>query len=227
VYETLKGAGAVSYRTVSPSRSAVVLFDMLNYAVRRDTDADRARLDPVVANCMRLRAAAESAGMPSFFAKADHRPDGRDIGERYSDVGHDMQPWPDPEQRRRPHTANVAGSRGADVIDELRPTADDDYVVPKHRWSAFFQTHLELSLRSRRIDTIVLCGGATEIGIASTAYAARDLDFDLVVVRDATTTSRPAVHDLYMDGVFPRFARVRTTDEVLAMIERGSREEHQ
>jgi nicotinamidase-related amidase len=143
-----------------------------------------------------------------------------DVGERYSDVGHDMQPWPDPDVRRRPHTRNVAGSFGAQIVDELRP-APDDYVIAKHRWSALFQTHLELSLRSRGIDTIVLCGGATEIGIASTAYAARDLDFDLVIVRDACTSARTAAHDMLMESVFPRFARVRTTDEVLSMIARA------
>ena len=212
------------YATITPSRTGLVFFDMLNYAVKRETAADRARLDPVVANCVRLREVADRRGMAVIYPKADHRPDGRDIGERYSDVGHDMQPWPDPEQRRRPHTSNVAGSAGAEVIDELRPTPDD-YLIPKHRWSAFHQTKLELSIRSRGIDTVILCGGATEIGIASTAYAARDLDIDLVVVRDATTTSRLAVHDLFMDGVFPRFTRVRTTDEVIAMIERGSAEE--
>jgi nicotinamidase-related amidase len=145
-----------------------------------------------------------------------------DIGERYSDVGHDLQPWPDPEVRRRPHTKNVAGSYGAEIVAELRPEPDD-YVIGKHRWSAFFQTHLELSLRSRGIDTIVLCGGATEIGIASTAYAARDLDFDLVVASDACTSPRAAAHELFMTTVFPRFARVRTTDEVIAMIERSPR----
>jgi nicotinamidase-related amidase len=209
----------MSYAVIEPRRTALLLFDLLNYA--RETEADRVRMAPVIAHAIRLRTLAREVGMPTFYTVADHRPDGADVGERYSDVGHDLQPWDDPEIRRRPHTKNVAGSFGAKVVDELRPEPDD-YVIAKHRWSAFFQTHLELSLRSRRIDTMILCGGATEIGIASTAYAARDLDYDLVIVRDACSSPRRVAHDLFMDVVFPRFARVRTTDEVTSMIERSN-----
>ena len=76
---------------------------------------------------------------------------------------------------------------------------------------------MELSLRSRGIDTIVLCGGAIDVGIVSTAYQARDLDFNPVIVRDACT-GRPEVFDVCMDQMFPRMARVRTTEQVLQMM---------
>ena len=61
----------------------------------------------------------------------------------------------------------------AQVIDELAQAAED-YLIPKYRWSAFFQTYLDLALRTRKVGTLILCGSSTEIGIASTAYAARD-----------------------------------------------------
>jgi len=211
----------VGYDAISPSITGLVLFDMLNYAVKEGSAEDRRRLEPVVTNCVRLRSVARETGIAVIYPKADHRPDGRDIGARYSDVGHDMQPWADPEIRLRPHKSNTAGSWGAEVIDELAPEPGD-YLIPKHRWSALFQTKMELSLRSRGICVLLLCGGATEIGIASTAYAARDLDFDLVVVSDACTSSKADVHETFMHGVFPRFARVRTTDQVIEMIEAGT-----
>jgi nicotinamidase-related amidase len=71
---------------------------------------------------------------------------------------------------------------------------------------------------------LILAGGATEIGVASTAYAARDLDFDLVIVSDGTTTKRRHVQELFVRDVFPRFARVRTTDEVISMLQAGAAE---
>jgi ureidoacrylate peracid hydrolase len=211
----------VSYGTIDPARAALLFFDTLNYGFADPPAEYRPRLEAVKASWVRLASAARAHGVPVCFAKADHRADGADIAERYTDANHDMEPWPDPEVRRRPHTANTAGSWGAQVIDELAPQPED-YVIPKHRWSAFFQTHLELSLRSRGADVLILAGGATEIGIASTAYAARDLDFDLVIVRDGTTSRRQHVHELLVDHVFPRFARVRDTDEVLAMLEAGA-----
>jgi ureidoacrylate peracid hydrolase len=93
--------------------------------------------------------------------------------------------------------------------------------VPKHRWSAFHGTYLETALRARRIDTLVLCGGSTDVGIAATAFAARDLDYNLVVVSDACTSPEEDNHAQLMKRVFPRMARVRTTAQVLDLLGDG------
>ena len=55
------------------------------------------------------------------------------------------------------------------------------------------------------------------MGIASTAFAARDLDYNLVIVSDACTSPEGDNHDQFMRRVFPRMARVRTTAQVIAM----------
>jgi len=92
-------------------------------------------------------------------------------------------------------------------------------VIKKHRWSTFFQTHLELSLRTAGIDTIMIAGGSTEIGVASTAYSARDLDFNLIILSDGCRSGRPGVNEFFMEKVFPVFARVMTVDEAIATIQ--------
>jgi nicotinamidase-related amidase len=92
--------------------------------------------------------------------------------------------------------------------------------IPKQRWSAFFQTNLDLQLRVREIATIIIAGGSTDVGIASTVFAARDLDYGIVVVRDACYSTRGPNHDFFMDRVFPRMARVMTTDQVIALMRR-------
>jgi nicotinamidase-related amidase len=102
------------------------------------------------------------------------------------------------------------------VLAELEPQASD-YIVPKHRWSAFHGTYLDLALRARGADTVVLCGGSTDVGIAATAFAARDLDYNLVIVSDACTSPEEDNHVQFMRRVFPRMARVRTAAEVLRM----------
>jgi ureidoacrylate peracid hydrolase len=75
-----------------------------------------------------------------------------------------------------------------------------------------------LALRSRGIDTIIISGGAVDVGVASTAYAARDLDYNVIIVRDACSNSYEDSMAAFMDTIFPRMARVRTTDQVLQMI---------
>ena len=89
--------------------------------------------------------------------------------------------------------------------------------MPKHRWNAFHGTYLDLALRTQGVNTVVLCGGSTDVGIASTAFAARDLDYNLVIVSDACTSPEADNHDQFMRRIFPRMARVRTTAQVVAM----------
>jgi nicotinamidase-related amidase len=75
-----------------------------------------------------------------------------------------------------------------------------------------------LSLRTAGINTIILAGGSTEIGIASTAYSARDFNYSLIILRDACRSGRPGMDDFWMDKVFPSFARVMTVDQAIAKI---------
>jgi nicotinamidase-related amidase len=209
------------FDTMEPSQTGLVLFDMLNSGFRERSEEVQRSKQPMVDNCVRLMNAARETGMPIFYPKADHRADSKDLEQRYIDLAPDMKPWPNPENRHRPHGTNVAGNPGGDVIDELEPAAED-YVIPKHRWNAFFQTKLELSMRARGIGVMVLCGGAIEVGIASTAYAARDLDLDIVFVRDACHSGKPGVGEMFMDQIFSRMGRVRSTDEAIAMLHAGA-----
>ena len=78
-------------------------------------------------------------------------------------------------------------------------------------------------LRARGADTIVLAGGSTDVGIASTAFAARDLDYNLVIVSDACTSPERDNHEQMMARVFPRMARVRTTAQVMTMFKAGGK----
>jgi nicotinamidase-related amidase len=111
----------------------------------------------------------------------------------------------------------TGGTEETQVIDALAPRPED-VVVPKQRWSAFHGTYLDLALRTKRIDTIILAGGSTDVGIASTAFGARDFDYNLVIAADACTSPEQDNHDQLMRRVFPRMARVRSTEQVIAML---------
>jgi nicotinamidase-related amidase len=76
-------------------------------------------------------------------------------------------------------------------------------------------------LRARGIDTLIVSGGSVDVGVAATAYAARDLDYNLIIVRDACSNSYDDSFAVFMDKVFPRMGRVRTTDQTLEMIKRA------
>ena len=212
----------MSYNTLDAPKTGVLFFDMLNAGFGTHDEAFERLKESIVENCVLIRDAADAHGIPVFFARADHRPDGKDAVIVYSDLNRQHEPWKDPENERfEPYRTNLAGQWGSQVIDELR-MGPEDYAIPKHRKNAFFQTKLELSMRSRGIDTIVLCGSAIPSGIAATVYGAQDLDFDLVVVRDACQPQAGPVHDAFMDHVFPRIGRVRTAEQVVEMMRAGA-----
>jgi nicotinamidase-related amidase len=167
-----------------------------------------------------MNQACRAAGITIVYGQADHRLDGRDFASQIVDQGHQGKPGEPPRRTNSPGVV-LGGHRGMEVIPELAPQAAD-YVIKKHRWSTFFQTHLELSLRTAGIDTIMIAGGSTEVGVASTAYSARDRDFNLILLRDVCTSGRPGVVDFFMDTVFPIFARVMTVDQAIASFDRSA-----
>jgi len=200
---------------IIPAKTAMLFFDTLNVYLH-PSDAQRAaaiKTSGVIERMVKMNRACRDAGIAIFYGQADHRPDGKDFAPQIVSLGHGGKPGDPPRLTTMP--AAVSGSKEVEVIPELSPQPGD-YVVKKHRWSTFYQTHLELSLHTAGIDTIMIAGGSTEVGVASTAYSARDRDFNLILLRDVCTSGDSAIVDFFMDRVFPIFARVMTVDEAIA-----------
>jgi nicotinamidase-related amidase len=203
------------------NKTGILFFDILNGYYHQANERAKARKKPMVEGAVRLMKAGREAGIPIFFAKGNHRADGATSVTTLTDTKIDLTPWPNGLPVKDKPVA-LEGSSGAEVIPELDPRPDD-YYIPKYRWSAFFQTYLDLALRTRKIDTILMSGGSTDVGLAATVFAARDLDYNIVIVRDACASVHDQrAHDVLMDLMFPRMARVRTTDQVLQMIKEAS-----
>ncbi len=203
-------------------KTALLFFDILNGYIP-EAEAGKPRiLKPWIQNAVRLGKAGRAAALPVFFAKGNHRPDNATTALILTDTNNSLVPWPNGEVvKGKMHV--IAGDKSSEVLAELEPKAEDYYIV-KYRWSAFFQTYLDLALRTRGIDTIIVSGGSTDVGVASTLYSGRDLDYNMIVVSDACGTSHDQrAHDTLMELIFPRMARVRTTDEVLKMIENAKK----
>ena len=203
------------------SKTALLFFDMLNVYYHGAPEETKKRMKPVVDNAVRLMNVARQNGMLICYAMANHRSDGESRSLVVTDTDMRLRPWPNGECNPTIHGA-TEGSWEQKVIEEIAPRPED-YIIPKYRWSTFHQTYFDLALRSRGIDTIIISGGAVDVGVASTAYAARDLDYNLIVVRDACSNSHEDSMAAFMNTVFPRMARVRSTDQVMEMIRRGAK----
>jgi ureidoacrylate peracid hydrolase len=112
--------------------------------------------------------------LPVVYAVQALRPGGGDQGflSRFEPV--------------RTEQALVEGSKGAEVVDALAPR-DGDVVVIKRRFSAFLQTDLDLALRSRGVEQVVIAGVSAHVCCDTTARDAAQLGYGVTFLADGTT----------------------------------------
>ncbi|KRC95392.1 MULTISPECIES: cysteine hydrolase family protein [unclassified Streptomyces] len=103
------------------------------------------------------------------------------------------------------------GAPGTEIHEDVAPR-QGDIVVTKRRGSAFSGSDLDLVLRARDIDSLVLTGIATSAVVLSTLWRAIDLDFGLTVLTDACLDTDPEVHRVLTEKLFPQWADTFTVD---------------
>lgn len=114
----------------------------------------------------------------------------------------------------------IAGTPEAQTSPELNQQ-EGDFLVPKMRYSGFFQTHLRLLLDELGAKTLIMCGFDTNICVKHTAADAYFNGYNLVVVSDATASFLIGDHNSgleYMNRCYA--AKIVTTQDVLAVLER-------
>ena len=118
----------------------------------------------------------------------------------------------------------VRGTEGERLIPELE-VLPEDMVLPKRRFSAFFKTDLDMTLRTLGIDTIAVCGLVSEICVLATALEGLCNDFTTVIISDCCATRSRKDHQAIMD-IYSRFPtyptlRVREAEAFLAEMRAG------
>jgi len=88
----------------------------------------------------------------------------------------------------------LSGTEGANIIEELKPSKND-FIIHKRRYSGFFQTDLDISLREEGIIELELVGVCTNICVLYTAVSARMLDYRVTVLKDAVASFDQGAHD--------------------------------
>lgn len=103
----------------------------------------------------------------------------------------------------------------AEIVPELGKM-ENDVLITKRQWGAFYGTDLDLQLRRRGITQLVLCGISTDLGVESTARDATERAYRLVFVEDAMSAMRSAEdHEHSTRRIFPLIGLVETTKQVL------------
>ena len=120
----------------------------------------------------------------------------------------------------------VRGTKGADVIDELKPERKDE-ILQKRRFSAFFKTDLDQTLRLLGVDTVAIAGINTQVCVLATAMDSVCNDFYTIVLEDCSASRSREVHSksieiLRQSGLSP-LLRVMSSDEFLEEATKATR----
>ncbi len=130
--------------------------------------------------------AAHDADIPVIFIQEIHRPDMVDFGRELdgSETVHCL-----------------ASDPRTDIAKEEMGWRDGDYEVPKRRYSAFFGTDLEILLRGLKAETLLLCGGLTDVCVHYTFVDAHQSDYFCRVVEDCVAGSSLEAHEASLKAI--------------------------
>lgn len=186
--------------SIDTTKTALVVIDLQKGIVDMPT-APYASAD-VVKNAAVLAAAFRAKKMPVFLVRVTPSADGKD----------GLSPSADETVKHAARSADWA-----DIVPEMQQVSDD-FVITKRQWGAFYGTELDLQLRRRNIETIVLCGISTNVGVESTARDAYERGYQQIFAEDACAARSAQEHAHAMQGIFRRMGRVRNTQEILAAL---------
>jgi nicotinamidase-related amidase len=181
---------------LDPTRTALVVIDLQHFVVAMTTAPHP--IAQVVARSNRLAAAFRARGAPVVYVRVDVN--------QFLKLPVDEPP-------------NLGDAPLPAAASEIAATAGfqpGDLLITKRHWGAFADTDLEQQLRARGVDTVVLTGVSSSMGVESTARQGTGLGFAFVVVEDACSAQSAEHHRFAFAHIFPRLSLVRATDEVLA-----------
>ena len=169
-------------------KQALLIIDMQNGFLQPQSPLCIRGALATVPACARVISACRAAGVPVIFINRAYGADGSDVEHtRY-------QVW---AEGGKPLTPGSTGPLSVENPPEFG-RASGDYEIIKPRYSAFFQTPLDLLLRRLGVDTVVLTGTTTPNCIRTTCYDAISLDYQVVVLEDCCSSNTEAIQQANM-----------------------------
>jgi nicotinamidase-related amidase len=171
---------------VAPKHSALLIWDM-EYAI----GPNAFNYKDILANLKSLSARAREAGVPVLYSVQTGFDLMKEEAPVWVRVRMKRAKASDPKQllkeKEDPHDR--------EIVQELKPEPKD-IVFQKRRPDGFVGTDLDLILRSNGVRTILIGGVATEGGVEGTARTARNLGYDIVVLKDCVGSRNRELHEL-------------------------------
>ena len=182
----------------SLDNKAVIIIDMLNDFVTGNLKCERAKR--IIPNLKKLIEVARKRNIPVIYSNDAHFPEDAEV----------IQKW-------GKHA--IKGTKGAEIIPQLKPT-EKDYIVEKRTYSGFYETGLDSLLRSlyrgEGVKTVILSGLHTNMCIRHTAADAFFRGYKIVIAKDGVEAFTQEDHEQglkYLEYVYN--AKLMTVDDII------------
>lgn len=191
----------LSFPEMNRNNTALIIIDMQHDFLDDDGPVPLPRGRMVIPAIQRVLSECRELKIPVIHVNTVWRKDGADISPLTTSD----------ELRVRGLREGEPGTRQVTELSIL----ENEYVVIKKRYSAFYQTDLELLLRRLGIIYLLMTGIATNYCVRATVHDATYRDFMPVVLSDCVTSYTDEEHAQSLSDIKTGFGQVRTTNEVL------------
>lgn len=185
---------------LDPQRTALLVIDMQNIFIREGAPIAAPGAARIVPTINRTLATFRRLQLPVIWTAWCHRPDGSNLG------------------RNAAFWRGVAPLAPDDDLALIHPSLDfreGDVVIEKPKYSAFWATDLDEVLRTHGVESLLLCGIATDVCVGQTMVDAYHRDYVCAVLADGTATTTPYQREaLWMHESY--WGRVLTAEEAEA-----------
>ena len=213
--QTQTGNGMANHndnkRELIEGRAALIVIDIQAETFLDDLENDDRAIDCMPDYAERMLKArpaidkARECNIPVIFIQEAHRPDLVDFG-RELDGSEDVH--------------CVEGNPGTEMAVHEMDFRPDDYLIKKRRYSAFFGTDFEILLKGLKVDTLLLCGGLTDVCVHYTFVDGHQHDYFCRVIEDCVAGSNLEAHEASLKAMeYLQRGAVRSLDEVLEAME--------
>lgn len=184
---------------------ALVLVDLQkDFCKEWDEDAGAFVADPVLQPT--LDAAGEfveryrESGRKPIFVRALHSKD--TVSEEW-----------DRRYDRPRDMSCVVGSEGAEFVPELG-VREDDIVVTKNRYDGFYNTNLDMYLKTNDVSRVLFGGVGTNVCVIATLFGAYNRDYAVTMLSDCSGSRETELHDMTLENVESHFGEVKESTDI-------------
>lgn len=191
----------------APGVAALIIVDVQNDFVSPEGSAGKRGEDvtaamAMVPNLLRLIDEARSVGLTIVYIRTTH--------SEWTDT----PSWIYRSSQKSGLNTCREGTWGAEFYQGIAPLPSERVVI-KHRYSAFINTDLNTVLKARGIQSVLVCGVATNVCVETTARDAYMFDFYVTMIEDCSAAYEAKLHMGTLENMRRHFGLVASSNEII------------